>query len=172
VNQPSTRSTVAAAIMLALGVSTRVALAAAEPPAPTGACALVTQAQVTAAFGLAVEPGTRPVDSDPSICNWREQGKPLGPGRNVMITVIEASRFDAAKAKLPKAPPQPNLDLGDDAFFEKSGRFPVNLFLKKGTQYFRIMARTQVTPATGVETADDADKAVEKKLAAQILKQL
>jgi len=172
VNQPRTRRTVAAAMMLALGACNGFALAAAESPAPMGACGLLTQAQVSSAFGLKVEPGTRPVGSDPSICNWREEGKPIGPGRNVLVTVIDESRFDASKAKLPKAPPQPNLGLGDDAFFEKLGRFPVNLFLKKGTQYFRIMVRTQATPAAGVETAEDEDKAVEKKIAAEILKNL
>ncbi len=170
-NTPSTRSNVAAALMLTMAGTVGFA-AAAESPTPVGACALLTQVQVSSAFGLKVEPGIRPVDTDPSICNWREAGKPAGPARNVLVTVIQATHFDESKARLPKAPPPPNLGLGDDAFFLKQGRFPVNLFLKKGTQYFRIMARTQVTPPAGVETADDEDKAVEMKIAGEILKSL
>jgi hypothetical protein len=145
---------------------------AADSEVAAGACALLTQVQVSNALGLKVAAGVRPVESDPSVCNWREEGKPTGPGRNVLLTVIDARGFDEGKSKVSGTPQRPGLSLGDDAFFQKLGRFPVTLFLKKGTQYFRIMARTQATAPTGTETAVEADQAVEQKIAADLLKNL
>jgi hypothetical protein len=172
VNESRIRMTVASLTLFVLAATRGLHVSAADSQAAAGACALLTQAQISGALGLKVDAGARPVESDPSICNWREEGKPTGPGRNVMLTVINASGFGEAKSRLSGALPQPGLNLGDDAFFQKSGRFPVTLFLKKGTQYFRIMARTQVTAPTGTETAVDADIAVEEKIAADLLKNL
>jgi hypothetical protein len=136
-----------------------------EAAAPGEACALLTQAQVSAALGVEVDPGRRPVASDPRMCNWREQGKPDGPARNVLVTLIGAKNFKAGKT------PEPGL--GDEAYFLKSGRFPFRLIVRKGAAYVQIMARSKATSLTDRMTvSDDSDKAVDKAIALEILKKL
>lgn len=137
---------------------------AAEAAVPD-ACALLTQAQVSAALGVEVDPGRRPVVSDPRMCNWREQGKPEGPARNVLVTLTGAKNFKAGKT------PEPGI--GDEAYFLKSGRFPFRLIVRKGAAYFQVMARSKaMSPTDRMTVSDDQDRAVEKTVALEILKKL
>jgi hypothetical protein len=85
-----------------------------------------------------------------------------------LIDIVDLAAFDQMKARARAL----DLGLGDEAFFAKTGRFPIALWVRKGTHYLRIMARTQANPPNGIETADDADMAVETKLAHDILNNL
>ncbi len=135
--------------------------------APHDACSVLTQAQVAAALGVQVDPGQRPVQSDPLSCNWRERGKPTGPARNVIVYILDAQKFEAGKARVARTPSALESGIGDDAYYFRPGRLPVTLTVKKGDAYFRIMTRSDVT-----NPADDQNRAIDKALALDILKSL
>lgn len=137
-------------------------------PAPD-ACALLTQAQVTAALGVDVDAGKRPVASDPRICNWREQGKPEGPARNVMLTLIDAKEFAVVKKLTSSNPAEKGI--GEEAVFSKSARLPIILSVRAGSQYFRIMSRSNAAPSSDpAGSSEGRDKMIDEELAIQILK--
>jgi hypothetical protein len=130
------------------------------------ACTLLTAAEVSTALGVKVDPGKRPVETDPTLCNWRESGKPEGPARNVLVTLIQVGSFEHAKQ------PSHNLrktigGVGDEAYFFQPSRLPVNLFVKTGSVYFKIMARSSVT-----DPAAEQNGTIDKALAAKIIKKL
>lgn len=130
------------------------------------ACTLLTGAQVAAALGIAVDAGVRPNANDPHICNWRESDKPVGPGRNVMLTLISEKEFENLK-KLPMSAPVSGV--GDESIVTHTGHVPVILSVKSRTQCFRILVRSSL------ENSDEVDahnQALEKSLAAQVLKKL
>lgn len=130
------------------------------------ACALLTSAQVSAALGIAVDAGVRPNANDPHMCNWRESNKPVGPGRNVMLTLINAKEFDNLK-KLPMSAAASGA--GDEAIVTHSAHVPAILTVKGGTHYFRILVRSSLEAS---EAVDERNQTIEKGLAALILKKL
>lgn len=79
-----------------------------------------------------------------------------------------------------KSPDAQASGIGDEAYFFKPRRLPLNLSVHKGAIYFRISARSGVSPAkdgapppTGVPPDDSAkDMAIDKALSAEILKKL
>lgn len=147
--------------LVATGVSGSV-----RAETPIDACTLLTQAQVAAALGIPVDPGVRPIATDPRVCNWRESNKPTGPGRNVMLTFINAKEF----ANLQKQPLSAATGgIGDAAIMTHSMRVPAILTVKAGTHYFRILVRSDLEASAAV---DERNQALEKTLAAQILKTL
>ena len=139
---------------------------AAQAAATDDACALLTQAKVSAALGVKVDAGKRPVESDPTFCNWRESGKSEGPARNVVVNLLHVNQFEQGKQ------PSRNLKesisgVGDEAYFFQPTRLPVNLFVKAGSVYFKIMARSSVT-----DPAAEQNRTIDKALAAEIIKKL
>ncbi len=146
---------------IALGIVGIIGSARAQ--SPIKACTLLTKAQVAAALGVAVDPGVQPIAADPRMCNWRESNKPTGPGRNVMLTLINAKEF----ANIQKQPHSVATDgIGDEAIVTHTMRVPAVLTVRSGDHYFRILVRS------GLEAADDRNQALEKALAAQVLKKL
>jgi hypothetical protein len=148
-----------------------VALAAAlvSEPAPansTDACSLLTQSQVSAALGIRVDAGVRPLASEPGMCNWRESNKPTGPGRNVLLTIISAKEFDKLKT-LPMAARAQGV--GDDAIVTHPMRVPPLLTVKVGTHYFQILVRSDLVTS---EEMDARNQALEKTLAAKVIEKL
>lgn len=171
------RGALAAAIMFCSGTYCFSAAVEAGSPhdaaAPHDACALLTQAQVSAALGIAVDPGRRPVAEDPLFCNWRESGKPVGPGRNVMVNILNAQEFEKAKKLVPGNPKTPEPGIGDEAYFYGAGNFAASLIVRKGAVYFRVVARPNISPAgAGANAAPDQDKTADKALALEILKKI
>lgn len=168
-NEYQNRRRPAAIPTIILGMGVGLGASKSLEAATTGdACWLLTQSQVSAALGVDVDPGQRPVASDPRICNWREQGKPEGPARNVMLTLIDAKEFEVVK-KLPSSTPQSGI--GDDAVFSKSARLPFILSVRAGSNYLRIMSRSNATaPVDPASSSDDRDKAIDRSLALEILK--
>lgn len=133
---------------------------------PMDACTLLTAAEVSAALGVKVDAGKRPVENDPTLCNWRESGKPEGPARSVVVNVIEGGSFDKEKR------PSRNLKgtvsgVGDEAYFFQPSRLPVILFVNTGTVYFKVMARSSAT-----DPAAERNGAIDKTLAAAVVKKL
>jgi len=155
-----------AAVLLAFGACC-CAQAPARAANPHDACSLLSQSQVSAAMGLAVDPGRRPVESDPLSCNWREQGRPEGRARNVVLYVIDAGKFDSEKVRVSKTGGAQQSGIGDEAYYFRPGRLPLTLTVKKGDVYFRIMARSNAD-----HPSDEQDKAVDKALALDILRNL
>ena len=149
--------------LIALAVTGACAAAQAET---ADACRLLTTAQVTAALGIPMDAGVRPIATDPHICNWRESNKPVGPGRNVMLTLINANEFDNLK-KLPMSAAASGA--GDEAIVTHSAHVPAILTVKGGTHYFRILVRSSLEAS---EAVDERNQTIEKGLAALILKKL
>jgi hypothetical protein len=149
-----------------------VALAAAviSPPVRANdavdACTLLTESQVSAALGIPVDAGVRPNSNEPRMCNWRESHKPTGPGRNVLLTMISANEFDDLKKQPMSAPTS---GVGDEAVTSHPMHVPPLLTVKAGTHYFQILVRSDLVSS---EEVDARDQAVEKTLAAKIIKKL
>lgn len=155
-----------------LGSLGMVALAAAAMARPVradtlvDACKLLTRSQVSAALGIPVDAGVRPIASEPRICNWRESNKPTGPGRNVMLTIINANQFDDQK-KLPLSAAADGV--GDAAVVTHIMRMPTVLTVKSGTHYFQLLVRSSLESS---EEVDARNQALERKLAAKIIGKL
>lgn len=132
------------------------------------ACSLLTPAQVSAALGVDVDPGKRPIESDPLSCNWREKGRTDGIARNVIVYILDAKTFDVGKqsSRTPKAALS---GIGDEAYVSKPARFPATVSVRKGETYFRVMARSD---ASSINAATDHDQEIDKALALEILKRL
>jgi len=135
---------------------------------PRDACSLLTQGQVSAALGIEVDPGKRPIESDPLSCNWREKGRVDGIARNVIVYILDAKTFDTGKqsSRTPKAALS---GIGDEAYVAKPARFPATVSVRKGEVYFRVMARSD---ASSINAATDHDQEIDKALALEILKTL
>ena len=150
-----------AAVFLATIVGAIPALAA-----PTDACALLTQAQVTAAVSVSLGAGTHVNQTFTKTCTWT----PATPGevKAVTLNLQTAQEYDGGKAKLEKVktlmpnPPKttPVAGVGDDAYFLE---FPnvTSLFVKKGSEAFKLVIY-------GAMPAPKAEGAL-KTLASQVL---
>jgi hypothetical protein len=130
------------------------------------ACTLLTRSEVSAALGIPVDAGARPISTEPGMCNWRESHKPTGPGRNVLLTLITANQFDDLKKQ-----PMSTLTsgVGDDAVMTHPMHVPAVLTVKAGTHYFQILARSDLASS---EEVDARNQTVEKTLASKIIKKL
>ena len=134
--------------------------------APTDACALLTQAQVTAAVGVSVGAGTHVNQTFTRTCTWT----PATPGevKAVTLNLQTAQEYDGGKAKLEKMKPlMPNppkttavSGFGDDAYFLEFTNI-ASLFVKKGNEAFKLVIY-------GAMPAPKAEGAL-KTLATQVL---
>lgn len=125
--------------------------------APTDACAVLTQAQVTTALGVSVGAGTHVNQTFTKTCTWT----PAAPGevKAVTLNLQTAQEYDGARAKLEKLKPlMPNppkttsvSGVGDDAYFLE---FPniTSLFVKKGSDAFKLVIYGSM-PAPKAESA-------------------
>jgi hypothetical protein len=142
--------------------STRPAYAV--PPQP---CSLLTQAQVSAAVGVALDAGK---ESGALDCQWSEPGKSL-TGKGVLLHILgsvgsltPAQRFETIKTPLPikGVTKSPISGVGDDAvYLTTSGR--TELTVKKSDSVFQI--RVYGLP-------EEEIKAKEKTLAQDVLAKL
>jgi hypothetical protein len=130
------------------------------------ACALLTRSEVSAALGIPVDAAARPIATEPGMCNWRESLKPTGPGRNVLLTIITANQFDDLKKQRMSAPTS---GVGDDAVMTHPMHVPAVLAVKAGAHYFQILVRSDLASS---EEVDARNQALEKTLAAKIIKKL
>jgi hypothetical protein len=139
----------------------RTAHAAPQP------CSLLTQAQVSAAVGIALSPGK---ESGTLDCQWSEPGKTF-TGKGVLIHVLgpvgsltPAQRFNTIKMPVPikGLTKTPVSGIGDDAVYVTTSGH-TELTVKKGDSVFQV--RVYGLP-------DEEAKAKEKTLAQDALAKL
>ena len=110
----------------------------AAPPDP---CSLLTQAQVSAVFGVNVEPAQRIA---PKLCQWSAPNQPNSMNaKKVAITLVDARAFGYAKTPITKSvTTTPASGIGDDAVYSSlPGVTPglgTTLTVKKGDSYFAV----------------------------------
>lgn len=158
----TTPTVLAALFVFAIG-GARAAYAA-----PPQACSLLTQAQVSAAVGVALGPGTE--SGALNDCRWSEPGKPLA-SKGVLLYVLgpvggltPAQRFNTIKTPLPVKgiTKTPVSGIGDDAVYGTIGP-RTELTVKKGDFVFQIMI---------YGLSGEVVKAKEKSLAQEVLAKL
>ncbi len=120
-------------------------------------CALLTQAEVTAATGKPVGPGVS--QNDGQQCQW-EYGDPTDPmsGLDASLAVnADPTAFSEAQKGGPLASPVSGV--GDEAYFLQGGIVGILMF-RKGTQLFEVgmnvagnlIAKYPTSTQQGVET--------------------
>ena len=142
--------------------------------APAEACALLTQAEVSAALGVAVDAGQPLAPTEKRFCTWHEQGKDPLSGRNVEVNYLTDQQYERGKVPIEKVTKTPESGIGDDAYFSKAHGMVSVLSVKKGGTYFRISARTNPHAFSKSNTAenDEKDMEVDRAVARAILKKL
>jgi hypothetical protein len=147
--------------------------------APAGdACKLLTQAQVSSALGVEVEPGAVRLPGHPEFCIWREHGQSAALARNVQVSLLTERQYEVGKTPLPNIPKTPEGGIGDDAYFAKTPGIGYILTVKKGATYFRVEARPipgfshQKGSDAAEQALDEKYKAVERAIASDILEKL
>jgi hypothetical protein len=108
--------------------------------APGDACALLTQAQVSAALGIPTEAGS-PIFK-PTACQW------MGKGKFATLTITQpragkspVEQFDAGKKGMVGVTAEPVGGVGDDAYyvyFSGTTRAGLGLVVKKGSATFEV----------------------------------
>jgi hypothetical protein len=165
---------------LAALIVTLFILAAATAPSasaapPDNPCSLLTQAQVSAALGVSVDPG-RLNTTALKACTWIVTGAGL---KSLQVILRTADDHDKNKAlmslqagAMAKAGKDnsiipvvtPASGLGDDAYYTTTGR-SATLSVKKGSVGFNVAVFNSDIPV-------DQQKSLEKDLAMQILSKL
>jgi hypothetical protein len=154
-------ATVAATLLL-LGTAPANAM-------PSDACALLTDAQVSAAMGIKALPGKRFVPSDPNICVWSDVSDPSIGDRRLMLSIISTDSFDRGKVPLEGITKEPVDGIGSDAYYITTPGFGTALTVKEGGSAFRV----RVLGGEGAKAFSDTQtKAIEKTLAQEVLAKL
>ena len=158
-------------VALALVVATAPSTSAAPPD---DACTLVTQAQVSAALGVQVKPGTYVTPSSKKTCTFELSPSPTKDIRSLTISLWDASGYQigkqvmaAAAAKEGKDPSQAAGSvggMGDDAYYTSMGDSYTALMVKKGNTVLKV--------AIYGELPVEKKKSVEKALALQALSKM
>ena len=146
-------------------IATIVSLAAvaglgARAAAPTDACALLTQAEVSAALSVAVQPGERVIASSPVSCGWAPAGGPTIGGKKVVATLMTERSFTVGKTPVRGILKEPVAGIGDDAYYITTPPFGTGLSVRKGVFCFQV--RVSGFPP-------DKTKAIERTLAMNVL---
>lgn len=170
-------------IATSIGIGATVSLCAAAAAAGAiemasgDACKLLTAAQVSTVLGVQADEGTYSIPGNTQFCTWREHGKPQITAQNVQVHLLTAHQYEAPKAT-PFAKGSES-GLGDEAYWSNTPGFGFALSVKKGGKYFRVQSRPIPEGVTrkSDSAADKAkweekEKAVEKAIAPQVLKNL
>jgi hypothetical protein len=134
---------------------------------PSDPCSLLTQAQVSAVFGVNVEPAQHIA---PRLCQWSAPNQPNSMNaKKVTVVLQDARAFSYAKTPITqKITTTPASGIGDDAVYSTlPGVTPglgITLNVKKGDSYFAV----HVYGFTGEAKA----MAMEKTLALEIVSKL
>jgi hypothetical protein len=110
--------------------------ARASAAAPTDACTLLSQAQVSAATALVVGPGAHVTPTTLGLCIWRS---PVRAADRVAIEIPQPVVYNLGKMGAQKngVVVTPVADLGDDAYYLVVGD-TVKLFFKKNGVAFAV----------------------------------
>ena len=152
---------------------TLIACAPAEA-ASNDACALLTRAEVSTVLGVPVTDGEPLSHTHREFCRFGEAGQAGGAGRNVQISVIDEKKFALGKTPISGVEKTPESGLGDEAYWSKARGMVFVLSVRKGSNYIRVQSRTNKDALAKANTPalDEQDKAVDRKLAVEILKKL
>ena len=166
------------AALAAVVIAFATTLATADAAPTNDACLLVTQAQVSAALGVAMGAGSHVTPTFLRTCTWNPSGN-SGNGVGALTLYLQsADQYEAGKkmleqmrtmAKVEKhgnsQPPTitPLSGLGDDAFYLDMAN-TVSLIAKKGNVQFKLVIYGDL-PA-------DKKKAAEKTLALEVVSKL
>ncbi len=166
------RMTAILAMATALGAASTCLPGAQAAAAALDACSLLTSAEVAAALGVAVDAGERLTPTETRFCTWHERGNQHG--RNVRINFITQQQYEVGKTPVPNVVKTPESGIGDDAYFSKAQGMVFNLSVKKGTTYFRVMARSNPEAfVKGNDSGiDENDKNIDRTIARAVLKKL
>lgn len=169
--RPNARPNACRPARLGSGVVVAALLAAAPfaaPPAaaapPSDACALLSQAEVAAATGSAVGPGTHVTPTFTRTCTWSGTGG--GSVASVTLFLQDAASYDGGKRLVGmtnKMTFTPLHGVGDYAYYAGAGP-TVGLMVKKGAMAFKVGLYGQLPP--------DRKMAVEKVLAGKVAARL
>ncbi len=166
-----------AAIAAIFIVSAATAPSANAAP-PDDACALLTQAQVSAALGVSVDPGTHLTPTSMKTCMWNEANAPMMGRKSVGVSLKTVDGYNSSKKLMEQTAAQmkaekdadagqlevtPISGIGDDAYYASMGVHP-NLSVKKGNVAINVEVFGDFPP--------DQVKAMEKTLALRILSKL
>jgi hypothetical protein len=156
----------ATAILLLAAASTQAALAA----APTDACSLLTQAQVTAVLGVPVGAGEKIAPTTSALCGWEVPGEKSFNRKRVVLSIYTqmgsrtpVQHFETAKTPIQGITKVPVTGVGDDAIFAVTPGFGTGLIFRKGDAAFDL--RVYGFP-------NDQAEAKEKELAQDVIARL
>lgn len=170
----------AKAAIAALSVAIFIIASAAVPSAsaaPNDACALVTQAQMSAALGVPVGAGTHVVPNSAKECTWTPTGGATKDVKYATVSFQDPSGYAIGKMVMQRAQAEVNQKegagsmaadsasgIGDDAYYMSMGTGYTTLMLKKGNVSLKI--------AIYGEMPVDKKRAAEKTLALQALSKI
>jgi hypothetical protein len=145
--------TLFSSVILAFFFACAFALPAAIATPAEDACALLTQAQVSAALGFAADAGTYVTPNYVKTCTFKVSGDSAKIVSAVTISYQAADAFAAAKGLMEQAKASATLEkgpgaskfenvtvsgIGDDAFYTSMGAGYTGLLLKKGNVSLKI----------------------------------
>jgi len=159
------------ALVLGAGTGSSRPVEGGRPSAPPNdACALLTQAEVSAVLGVSVGAGQRLVPTNPSICGWDQPSDTTHSGKRVVVSIYvplgsltPTDRFNNAKKPMQGITKTPVSGVGDDAISVTTPGFGTGLIFKKGNSAFDV----RVYGFSNEET-----KAKEKALALDVIAKL
>jgi hypothetical protein len=129
------------------------------------ACALLTDAQVSAALSAPVGAGSYQIPTFKKTCTWNSSGEGAKSAKSVVLMIEGLDAYQAGKATRPSKTTSvtPVSGIGDDAYYLSMGS-NVGLIVKKRNVAFKV----------GVYCALPVEKkqAMEKALAQQIVAKL
>ncbi len=108
--------------------------------APKDACALLTQAEVSAELGIQMGPGAHIVKGFPLQCSWRLPGQTgdVPTGKFVMLAIETTMRFQYETQPMKGRITQSLPGVGDEAVYVGTAGFSPALSVKKGDAAFQI----------------------------------
>ena len=144
---------------IVLAACTAMSPASAAPP--EDACALITNAQVTAAAGASFDVGTYVTPAFKKTCTFRASKPVTGGSNTVTLFIMTQTGFDGGK-KLAAAGKITPAGVGDDSYFLETGP-QVGLAVKKGSVFLKVEV---------YGGGPDKEKAIEKAVALQVVPKL
>jgi hypothetical protein len=138
-------------------------------PAADDACSFLTQAQLSAALGVAVDPAHH-IGPGSALCGWNQPDDTNHTGKRGLLTIYRTvgkltpvQRFENGKLPVQGIAKTPVGGIGDDAYYIDTPGLGVGLNVKKGISAFQI--RVYGFPV-------DQTKSIENELAQAILAKL
>ena len=146
-----------------------ISRAASAAPVTEDACALLSQAQVSAALGVPVDAGKQ-IGPSNALCGWNQPNDPSHNGKRAMLALYRTlgksspvERFENGKIPMQGITKTPISGVGDDAYYIDTPGIGMGLNVKKGASSFQV--RVYGFPA-------DQIRAIEKALAQDVLGKL